>query len=217
MHARCGLANTTPSKLRVARASEQGAQKISPQSRQWCLRRRSVKGLWHLVHALASRSGAHSSFDLAVPTSAFRVGIASRARQAADREGIDIKTYQVLYEVLEDVHNLMEGKLSPDFTEEITGHAHIKQVFKSSKFGNIAGCMILDGKINRNNKVRLLRDEQVVWTGELASVRREKEEVKDVREGFECGLLLKNYNDIKKDDVIESFTVHEVKRTLGSA
>ena len=158
---------------------------------------------------LASTSGAF--------VIAFRVGIAGRARQAADREGIDIKTYQVLYEVLEDVHNLMEGKLSPDFTEEITGHAHIKQVFKSSKFGNIAGCMILDGKINRNNKVRLLRDEQVVWTGELASVRREKEEVKDVREGFECGLLLKNYNDIKKDDVIESFTVHEVKRTLGSA
>lgn len=158
---------------------------------------------------LASTSGAF--------VVAFRVGIASRARQAADREGIDIKTYQVLYEVLQDVHDLMEGKLSPDFTEEVTGHAHIKQVFKSSKFGNIAGCMVLDGKINRNNKVRLLRDDQVVWTGELASVRREKEEVKDIREGFECGLLLKNYNDIKEEDIIESFTIHEVKRTLGSA
>ena len=77
--------------------------------------------------------------------------------------------------------------------------------------------MVLDGKINRNNKVRLLRDDQLVWTGELASVRREKEEVKDIREGFECGLLLKNYNDIRDDDIIESFTIHEVKRTLGSA
>ena len=158
---------------------------------------------------LASTSGAF--------VVAFRVGIASRARQAADREGIDIKTYQVLYEVLQDVHDLMEGKLTPDFTEEITGHAQIKQVFKSSKFGNIAGCMVLDGKINRNNKVRLLRDDQVVWTGELASVRREKEEVKDIREGFECGLLLKNYNDINEEDIIEAFTVNEVKRTLGSA
>ncbi|MDE0891111.1 MAG: translation initiation factor IF-2, partial [Planctomycetota bacterium] len=158
---------------------------------------------------LASTSGAF--------VIAFRVGIASRARQAAEREGIDIKTYQVLYEVLQDVHTLMEGKLSPDFNEEITGHAQIKRVFKSSKFGNIAGCIVLDGKINRNNKVRLLRDDQVVWTGHLASVRREKEEVKDIREGFECGLLLKNYNDIHDDDIIESFAIHEVKRTLGAS
>jgi len=158
---------------------------------------------------LASTSGAF--------VVAFRVGVASRARQAAEREGIDIKNYQVLYEVLQDVHALMEGKLSPDFTEEIQGHAQIKRVFKSSKFGNIAGCIVLDGKINRNNKVRLLRDDQLIWTGELSSVRREKDEVKDVREGFECGLLLKNYNDIREEDVIEAFTVHEVKRTLGSS
>ena len=158
---------------------------------------------------LASTSGA-----LIV---AFRVGVASRARQAGEREGIDIKNYQVLYEVLDDVRDLMEGRLSPEFTEEIQGHAEIKQVFKSSKFGNIAGCSVLDGKINRNNKVRLLRDDQVIWTGEFASVRREKDEVKDVREGFECGLLLKNYNDIRDADIIETFVIHEVKRTLGSS
>ena len=158
---------------------------------------------------LASTSGA-----LIV---AFRVGVASRARQAADREGIDIKNYQVLYEVLDDVRDLMEGRLSPEFTEEIQGHAEIKRVFKSSKFGNIAGCSVLDGKINRNHKVRLLRDDQVIWTGEFASVRREKDEVKDVREGFECGLLLKNYNDIRDADIIETFVIHEVKRTLGSS
>ena len=111
----------------------------------------------------------------------------------------------------------MEGRLSPEFTEEVRGHANIKRVFKSSKFGNIAGCSVLDGKINRNDKVRLLRDDQVIWTGELASVRREKDEVKDVREGFECGLLLKNYNDIREDDIIEAFVINEVKRTLGSA
>jgi translation initiation factor IF-2 len=175
------------------------------------------------VQVLQASIGAVTENDILLASTsgafviAFRVGIASRARQAAEREGIDIKTYQVLYEVLQDVHALMEGKLSPDFTEEITGHAHIKQVFKSSKFGNIAGCMVLDGKINRNNKVRLLRDDQVIWTGELASVRREKEEVKDIREGFECGLLLKNYNDIRDDDIIESYAIHEVKRTLGSA
>jgi len=157
---------------------------------------------------LASTSGA-----LIV---AFRVGVASRARQAADREGIDIKNYQVIYEVLDDVRALMEGRLSPEFTEEIQGHAEIKRVFKSSKFGNIAGCMVLDGKINRNHKTRLLRDSQVIWTGDLASVRREKDEVKDVREGFECGLLLKNYNDIQEGDVLEAYVINEVKRTLGS-
>jgi translation initiation factor IF-2 len=111
----------------------------------------------------------------------------------------------------------MEGRLSPEFTEELRGHAEIKRVFISSKLGNIAGCMVLDGKISRNDKIRLLRDDQVIWTGGLASVRREKDEVKDVREGFECGLLLKNYNDIKEGDVIEAFVVNEVKRTLGSA
>jgi len=158
---------------------------------------------------LASTSGA-----LIV---AFRVGVASRARQAGEREGIDIKNYQVLYEVLDDVRDLMEGRLSPEFTEEVMGHAEIKRVFKSSKFGNIAGCSVLDGKINRNNKVRLLRDDQVIWTGELSSVRREKDEVKDVREGFECGLLLKNYNDIREADIIEAFVINEVKRTLGSS
>jgi translation initiation factor IF-2 len=157
---------------------------------------------------LASTSGA-----LIV---AFRVGVGSRARQAADREGIDIQTYQVIYEVLDDVRDLMEGRLSPEFTEELRGHAEIKRVFISSKLGNIAGCMVLDGKISRNDKIRLLRDDQVIWTGGLASVRREKDEVKDVREGFECGLLLKNYNDIKEGDVIEAFVVNEVKRTLGS-
>ena len=107
--------------------------------------------------------------------------------------------------------------MNAEFTEEIQGHAEIKRVFKSSKFGNIAGCMVLDGKINRNHKTRLLRDDQVIWTGNLASVRREKDEVKDVREGFECGLLLKNYNDIQEGDVLETYVIHEVKRTLGSS
>jgi len=175
------------------------------------------------VEVLQSGVGAVTENDILLASTsgalivAFRVGVASRARQAAEREGIDIKNYQVLYEVLDDVRDLMEGRLSPEFTEEVRGHANIKRVFKSSKFGNIAGCSVLDGKINRNDKVRLLRDDQVIWTGELASVRREKEEVKDVREGFECGLLLKNYNDIREDDIIEAFVINEVKRTLGSA
>jgi translation initiation factor IF-2 len=175
------------------------------------------------VEVLQAGVGAVTENDILLASTsgaliiAFRVGVNSRARQAADREGIDIKNYQVLYEVLDDVRDLMEGRLSPEFTEEIRGHAEIKQVFSSSKLGNIAGCMILDGKINRNDKVRLLRDGQVVWTGSLASVRREKDEVKDVREGFECGLLLKNYNDIREEDVIEAFVINEVKRTLGSS
>jgi len=174
------------------------------------------------VEVLQAGVGAVTENDILLASTsgaliiAFRVGVGNRARQAADREGIDIKNYQVLYEVLDDVRDLMEGRLSPEFTEEVQGHAEIKRVFKSSKFGNIAGCSVLDGKINRNHKVRLLRDSQVIWTGDLASVRREKDEVKDVREGFECGLLLKNYNDLREADVIEAFVIHEVKRTLGS-
>lgn len=148
---------------------------------------------------------------------AFRVGVNAKARQAAEREGVEIRSYNVLYSVLDDLRDVMEGRLAPEIREEVAGHAEVKRVFKSSKFGAIAGCAVLDGTVARDHRVRLLRDDTVVWTGGLASIRREKDEAKEVREGFECGILLKGYNDVREGDIIESFKVTEIKRTLEDA
>ena len=104
--------------------------------------------------------------------------------------------------------------LGAEFDEIIQGHAEIRRIFKSSKIGLIAGCMVLDGKIMRNSKIRLLRDDTVVYTGAFGSLRRESEDAKEVREGFECGLVLKDYSNIEEGDIIEAYTMKEVKRTL---
>ena len=159
-----------------------------------------------------------SDVDLAATSDArilaFHTSAETKVRQNAERQGVDIKVYEVIYELLDDVRRLMEGELAPEIREEITGHAEIRRVFKSSKFGNIAGSYVLDGKIARSNKIRLLRDGQVVHTGTFASVRRESDDTKEVREGFECGLLIKDYNDIREGDVVETFKHVEYKRTL---
>jgi len=146
---------------------------------------------------------------------AFRVGVNAQARQAAEREGVEIRNYTVLYEVLDNVRELLEGRLAPDVQEEITGHIEIRVIFKSSKVGNIAGCFVLDGTVRRDHRIRLLRDDTVIYSGALASLRREKDDVREVREGFECGVLLKGYDDIREGDVIEAYRTVEVKRTLS--
>ena len=146
---------------------------------------------------------------------AFGVGVGTKARKEAERFGLDIRRYDVIYKLLDDLRNAMEGALSPEFTEEITGHVEIKRLFKSSKIGLIAGCMVLDGKVRRNSKIRLLRDDQVVHTGDIGSLRREAEDVREVREGFECGVVLRDYRDIREGDIIEAYTLKEVKRSLG--
>ncbi|MEO0478672.1 MAG: translation initiation factor IF-2 [Planctomycetota bacterium] len=138
----------------------------------------------------------------------------SSARQAADRAGVDIRFYSIIYELIDEMKLAMEGKLKPDEIEESIGHAEIKAVFRSSKFGNIAGCMVQDGIIRRNARCRLSRDGAVIYQGTIASLRREKDDAKEVRGGFECGLTLKDYNDIKEGDILECFDVKLVKRTL---
>ena len=147
---------------------------------------------------------------------AFNVAIGSKARQAADREGVTIRTYNVLYDVIDTIRDLMEGRLAPEVSEAVTGHIEIKRIFRSSKIGNIAGCMVLDGTVNRDHKVRLMRDDQVIYTGTLASLKRESDDAKEVREGFECGLVLRNYNDIREGDIVEAYKIVETKRTLQS-
>ena len=146
---------------------------------------------------------------------AFHTGIPGKIRQDAERRKLTIRRYDVIYEMLDELRDLMEGTLAPALEEEVTGHAEVKALFKSSKVGVIAGCSIADGNIGRNNRVRLLRDGAVVFTGAIGSLRREKEDVREVREGFECGIVLDGFRDLKEGDVIEAFTVNEIKRTLA--
>ncbi len=159
-----------------------------------------------------------SDIDLAATSGAtviaFHVGVNTKARQAAERQHVEIRNFDVIYEVEDYVKARMESSLSPEFNEEITGHAEIRRVFPSSRFGNIAGCHVLDGKIARDNKIRLLRDGAVVHKGSVGGLRREKDDAKEVREGFECGILLRDYNDIKEGDVIETYKIVESRRLL---
>ncbi len=144
----------------------------------------------------------------------FNVRPAGNARQVADKEEIDIRTYSIIYDAINDLKDAMEGMLSPVMKEEITGTAEIRETFKISKVGTIAGCMVQTGKILRNAGIRLIREGVVVYTGELSSLKRFKDDVKEVSKGYDCGLQVKNYNDIKIDDVIECFQEVAVKKKL---
>ena len=144
----------------------------------------------------------------------FNVRPAGNARQVADKEEIDIRTYSIIYDAINDLKDAMEGMLSPVMKEEITGTAEIRETFKISKIGTIAGCMVTSGKIYRNSGVRLIRDGVVIYTGELSSLKRFKDDVKEVSKGYDCGMQVKNYNDIREGDVIEAFREVEVKKTL---
>jgi translation initiation factor IF-2 len=163
-----------------------------------------------------------SDVDLATTSDAllvaFHVGVGSKARTSAEQQGLRIVRFEVIYELLDQVHDLMEGTLSPEFNEKIIGHVEIRRLFKSSRIGLIAGCYVIDGSITRDAKIRLLRDDAVVYTGKLGSLKREAEDARVVREGFECGIVLHNYGDIREGDIIEGYRMVEVKRTLeGSA
>ncbi|WP_067145071.1 translation initiation factor IF-2 [Pseudotamlana agarivorans] len=144
----------------------------------------------------------------------FNVRPVGNARMIADKEEIDIRTYSIIYDAINDLKDAMEGMLSPELKEEITGTAEIREIFKVSKVGSIAGCMVTNGKILRSSSIRLIRDGVVVYTGELASLKRFKDDAKEVTKGYDCGMQIKNYNDIKEGDVIEAFHEVEVKKKL---
>jgi translation initiation factor IF-2 len=148
----------------------------------------------------------------------FHVRPDSNARAAAERESVDIRTYRIIYEAVEDVRNALEGLLKPEEKEVVLGEAEVLQLFKVSKVGSVAGCIVRNGTMQRTGKVRVVRDGVPVYTGTLGSLKRFKDDVKEVREGLECGMSVENYNDLKVGDRIESFRMDEVKRTLaGSA
>jgi translation initiation factor IF-2 len=159
-----------------------------------------------------------TNVDLAAASDAiiigFNVRAEGRARTAAEREGVDIRYYSVIYQAIEEIEAALKGMLKPEFEEVSLGQAEIREIFRSSRIGNIAGCMVTSGTIRRNAKARLLRDGAVVADNlDVASLRREKDDVTEVREGFECGVVLRNYNDIKQGDLIESFEMREIPRS----
>ncbi|UMY66029.1 MULTISPECIES: translation initiation factor IF-2 [unclassified Flavobacterium] len=144
----------------------------------------------------------------------FNVRPAGNAKQLADKEEIDIRHYSIIYDAIDDLKDAMEGMLSPEMKEEVTGTAEIREIFKISKVGSIAGCMVTDGKIFRNSKIRIIREGVVVYTGELATLKRFKDDVKEVSKGYDCGIQIKNYNNIEQYDIIEAFQEVAVKKKL---
>jgi translation initiation factor IF-2 len=144
----------------------------------------------------------------------FNVRPSGNARNLADNEEIDVRTYSIIYDAINDLRDAMEGMLSPELKEEVTGNVEIREVYKISKIGNIAGCMVTSGKVLRNSKIRIIRDSVVIYSGELASLKRFKDDVKEVTKGYDCGLQIKNYNDIEVGDVLEAYQEVEVKKKL---
>lgn len=144
----------------------------------------------------------------------FQVRPSAKARQLAEQEEIDIRHYSVIYQAIEEVKSAMEGMLSPEVVEKIVGNVEVREVFKISKVGSVAGCMVTDGKVERKNKIRVIRDGVVIHTGELASLKRFKDDVKEVLRGFECGLQIERFNDIEVGDYLEVYIEEQVKRTL---
>jgi translation initiation factor IF-2 len=144
----------------------------------------------------------------------FQVRPSSSARKLAESEEIEIRLYSIIYDAINEVKAAMEGMLEPTSEEVITGNIEVREVFKISKVGTVAGCYVTDGIVKRTNQVRLIREGIVVYTGEINQLKRFKEDVAEVKSGYECGLSIKNFNDIKVGDIIEGFEVKEVKRTL---
>ncbi|MBQ7825038.1 MAG: translation initiation factor IF-2, partial [Clostridia bacterium] len=142
----------------------------------------------------------------------FNVRPDAKAREAANRDGIDIRYYRVIYQAIEEIEKAMKGLLAPEFRENILGHAEVRNVFKITNVGIVAGSYVTDGLIQRNAQVRLMRDNIVVYEGKLTSLQRFKDAVKEVKDGYECGVTLENYSDIKEGDVIECFIMEEIPR-----
>ncbi|WP_026775182.1 translation initiation factor IF-2 [Polaribacter sp. Hel_I_88] len=172
------------------------------------------------VNILHKGVGAITESDVLLATASdaiivgFNVRPQGNARMIADKEEVDIRTYSIIYDAINDLKDAMEGMLSPEMKEEVTGNVEIREVYKISKVGNIAGCMVMSGKIYRDSKVRIIRDGIVVHDGVLSSLKRFKDDVKEVAKGYDCGLQLKNYNDIEQGDVIEAYKEVAVKKKL---
>ena len=161
---------------------------------------------------------SESDILLAAASEAIVIGFQVRpslsARKLAEKEQIDIRLYSIIYDAINEIKAAMEGMLSPDIKEEITGTAEVMEIFRVTKVGTVAGCIVRDGKISRNSRIRVIRDGIVIYTGNLGSLKRFKEDVKEVKNGYECGLNIENFNDIKIGDHVEAFQEVEVAKQL---
>jgi len=198
----------------IVKADVQGSQEALSQSLQK-LSTDEVKV--QIVHG-AVGGISESDINLAIASKAVIIGFNTRAdagaRKLAENNGVDIRYYNIIYDAVDEIKAAMTGMLAPEQKEEVIGNAEIRTVFVASKIGTVAGCMITAGVVRRNARFRLLRENVVIYTGELDSLKRMKDDVREVAEGFECGIKLKNYNDIKEGDILEFFEVKEVARTL---
>ena len=156
--------------------------------------------------------------NLALASNAVIVGFNVRAdataRKVIESEELDLRYYSVIYDIIDDVKKALTGMLGSDTREQIVGVAEVREVFRSPKFGAVAGCMVIEGTVYRNDRIRVLRDNVVIYEGELESLRRYKDDVNEVRNGMECGIAVKSYNDVKPGDKIEVYKTIEVQRTL---
>ena len=172
------------------------------------------------VNVIHKAVGAISESDVLLAAASeaiiigFQVRPSTNARRLADKEEIEIRLYSVIYDAINEVRDGIEGMLAPEQKEEVTATAEVRETFKISKVGTIAGCMVKEGKLTRNAKVRIIRDGIVVYTGTLGSLKRFKDDVKEVNSGYDCGLNIDGYNDIKVGDIIEAYQIVEIKRTL---
>ena len=198
----------------IVKADVQGSQEALSQS---LLKLSTDEVKVQLVYAGVG-GVTESDVNLAIAAKGVVIGFNVRAdvgaRKLAENNGVDIRYYNIIYDAVDELKAAMSGMLTPDKKEEVIGTAEIRQVFKVSKIGSIAGCMVTSGVVRRNARLRLLRDNTVIFTGELESLKRFKDDVREVKEGFECGLNIKNYNDIQESDQLEFFEIREVARTL---
>jgi translation initiation factor IF-2 len=198
----------------IVKADVQGSQEALAQS---LVKLSTAEVKVQIVHA-AVGGISESDVNLAIASKAVIIGFNTRAdagaRKLAEGNGVDLRYYNIIYDAVDEVKAAMEGMLAPEQKEEVMGMAEIRTVFVASKIGTVAGCMVTAGQVIRNARFRLLRDNVVIYTGELESLKRMKDDVREVKEGFECGIKLKNYNDIKEGDQLEFFEVKEVARTL---
>jgi translation initiation factor IF-2 len=172
------------------------------------------------VSVVHEAAGAITEGDvnLAVAAGAIIIGFnvrpAGKAAALAQKENIQIRQYNIIYNVVDEVKAAMEGLLAPTLVEKVIGRAEIRQIFRVSKSGNVAGCMVTEGVVRRNSSIRLVRDSTVIWTGKLATLKRFKDDAREVKEGFDCGMAFENYQDVKEGDIVEAFELEEVRQTL---
>ena len=198
----------------IVKADVQGSQEALSQS---LVKLSTPEVKVQIVHA-AVGGITESDVNLAIASKAVIIGFNTRAdagaRKLAEGNGVDLRYYNIIYDAVDEVKAAMEGMLAPEQKEEVMGMAEIRTVFVASKIGTVAGCMVTAGQVTRSARFRLLRDNVVIYTGELESLKRMKDDVREVKEGFECGIKLKNYSDIKEGDQLEFFELKEVARTL---